>query len=112
MKQKQVGGDILVRLKMLVGKKVVGVNGESIGEVKDVEFDTTTWKITDIELKLGDKAAMMLGLKGSGRNFGGLRSTGTDTAYMPVEIISSIGDVVTVNKSLNDMTEGHLIHAH
>ena len=47
---------ILTKLKNLVGKKVVGVNGESIGEVKDVEFDTTNWRISDMELKLDEKA--------------------------------------------------------
>jgi sporulation protein YlmC with PRC-barrel domain len=102
----------LAKLKNIVGKKVVGVNGDSIGEVKDVEFDTTTWKTTDLEVKLNDKAAMMLGLKGSGRSIGGLRSTGTDTVYMPVEIISAISDVVTVNKTLNEMAESHVMHAH
>jgi hypothetical protein len=55
---------------------------------------------------------MTLGLKGSGRSMGGLRSTGTDTAYMPVEIISAISDVVTVNKTLNEMAEGHIMHSH
>jgi sporulation protein YlmC with PRC-barrel domain len=106
----------LTKLKNLVGKKVVGVNGESIGEVKDVEFDTTdttNWRISSMEVKLNDKAAMELGLKASGRSVGGLsRNTGTDTAYLPVELISAMGDVITVNKTLNEMTEGHLIHAH
>jgi sporulation protein YlmC with PRC-barrel domain len=40
----------LAKLKNIVGKKVVGVNGDSIGEVKDVEFDTTTWKTSDLEV--------------------------------------------------------------
>ncbi len=104
---------ILTKLKNLVGKKIVGVNGESIGEVKDVEFDTATWRISAMELKLDEKAAMALGLKSSGRSMAGLsRNTGTDTAYLPVELISAMGDIITVNKTLNEMTEGHLIHAH
>jgi hypothetical protein len=51
-------------------------------------------------------AAMELGLKASGRSVGGLsQNTGTDTAYLPVELVSALGDVITVNKTLNEMTK-------
>jgi sporulation protein YlmC with PRC-barrel domain len=39
---------LLVSANYLEGKKVVGLNGDAIGEVKDVEFDLTNWKVTNL----------------------------------------------------------------
>ncbi len=100
----------LVSLNLLTGKKVVGVNGDDIGEVKDVEFDMNKWTISDLQVKLSDKAAVELGLKThSGGMVGISRSKGSDRVYMPVELISAVGDVITINKSLIEITEGKLV---
>jgi len=102
----------LVRANDLTGKKVIGLNGDSIGEVKDVEFDTKTWKVNDILLKLTDKAATEIGIKNS-RNLGPLSlNQGNKSVYMPVAYISSISDVITINKTLLEITEGHLVKRH
>ncbi len=93
----------------LKGKKVVGVNGDAIGEVKDVEFDLTTWSITSVLLKLSDKAAAELGYKVSG-SIGPLSLThGHRSVFMPVELISAISDVITINKTLLEITKDHLV---
>lgn len=100
----------LVRMNDLKGKKVIGVNGDSIGEVKDVEFDLTTWKITSILLKLSDKAASELGYKKTSGSLGPLSLThGGSSVYLPVEIISAISDIITINKTLVEITEDQLV---
>lgn len=100
----------MVSVNELTGKKVVGVNGDSIGEVKDVEFDMHTWKITHVLLKLTEKAAVELGYKRTTGSMGPLNmSRGTNSVFMPVELISAISDTITINKSLIEITEGQLL---
>lgn len=107
---KHNGRILLGSLNLLTGKKVVSVNGDAIGEVKDAEFDLTTWKISDLQLKLSDKAAVELGYKTHSGSLAGIsRSKGTDTVYMPVELISAVGDVITINKSLIEIAKGKIV---
>ena len=102
--------NFLVSANDLTGKKVVGSNGDAIGEVKDVEFDMRTWKIHNLLLKLSEKAASELGYKKTTGSLGALSVTrGSKSVFMPVELISSISDVITVNKSLLEITEGQLV---
>jgi sporulation protein YlmC with PRC-barrel domain len=94
----------------LVGKRVVGLNGDAIGEVKDAEFDNRTWKISDLLVKLSDKAASTLGFTKISGGFGPVTMTrGIRTVYMPVDLVDSVGDFVTVNKTLIEITRGQLL---
>jgi sporulation protein YlmC with PRC-barrel domain len=100
----------LVSTNLLMGKKVVGLNGDSIGEVKDVDYDMVTWQITDLQLKLSDKGAMEFGIKKTAGSMGPVSVTrGSNMVYMPVNLISAVGDVITIKKSLFEITEGHLV---
>src|SRR5437763_1798981 len=100
----------MVSANILVGKKVVGTNGDEIGNVKDVEFDTTTWKITDLLLKLSDKAASELGYTKTSGSLGRISVTqGSKTVFMPVELISAISDVITIKKTLLEIAAGQLL---
>jgi len=47
----------------LIGKTVISDSGVVIGEVKDYFVDTTSWNITDIQVKIEKKKAKELGLK-------------------------------------------------
>jgi sporulation protein YlmC with PRC-barrel domain len=101
---------LLVSANYLEGKKVVGLNGDAIGEVKDVEFDLTNWKVTNLQLKLSDKAASELGLQTTSGSLGPFSMThGTKTVFMPIELVSAVSDVITVNKSLLEITQSHLL---
>ncbi len=100
----------LVSVNELTGKKVVGVNGDSIGDVKDVEFDMQTWKITHVLLKLTEKAAVEMGYRKTSGSMGPLSvNRGSNHVFMPVELISAISDVITINKTLLEITEGQLV---
>jgi sporulation protein YlmC with PRC-barrel domain len=105
-----LGESVLVSANELVGKKVVGVNGDAIGEVKDVEFDNSTWKIIDLLIKLSDKAASELGFTKVSGGLGPVTLTrGNKNVFMPVNLIASVGDIITVNKTLLEITHDQLL---
>ncbi len=105
-----IGEHVLISANMLVGKKVVGVNGDAIGEVKDVEFDNSTWKISDLLVKLTDKAASELGFTKISGGLGPVTLTrGNKTVFMPVSLVASVGDIITVNKTLLEITQDQLL---
>jgi len=100
----------LVSANQLQGKKVVGLNGDAIGEVKDVEFGLDTWKITHLQMKLTDKAAVELGYKKTSGSMGPLSVTrGSKMVFMPIELISAVSDAITINKSLLEILEHQLV---
>ncbi len=81
----------MVNVAELVGKKVVSFKGDEIGKITDIMFDIKKWQITHLQLKLVTKAAVALGFK---------KTIGSYTVCMPVELISSIGDIITISKTL------------
>ena len=100
----------MVSANLISGKKVVATNGDAIGEVKDADFDTDTWKITSLLLRLTDKAASELGYTRPSGNLGSFSmSRGSKSVFMPVELVNAIGDVVTINKSLIELGEGQYL---
>jgi sporulation protein YlmC with PRC-barrel domain len=97
----------LVSANLITGKKVVATNGDAIGEVKDADFDTTTWKINSLLLRLTDKAASELGYTRPSGSLGSFSmNRGSKSVFMPVDLVNSIGDVVTIKKSLIELEEG------
>jgi sporulation protein YlmC with PRC-barrel domain len=86
---------LLVNIDEISGKKVIGTGGYEIGEVKSAEVNLSNWNITHLQVKLSSQAADEMGYKKT------LRST---TVCMPVSYISAVGDVITINKSLNELT--------
>ena len=47
----------------IIGKTVVTSSGFVIGEVSDYLIDTTTWSVSDLQIKVEKKKAKELGLK-------------------------------------------------
>ena len=100
----------MVSANAITGKKVIGVNGDSIGEVKDAEFDSTSWRIKSLLLELTDKAATELGYTRTSGSVGAISmKRGNRTVFMPIELVASIGDVITVNKTLIEMEQGQFL---
>lgn len=100
----------MVSAHAITGKKVIGVNGDAIGEVKDTEFDSSSWRIKSLLLELTDKAATELGYTRTSGSVGSLSlKRGNRTVFMPVELVASIGDVITVNKTLIEIEQGQFL---
>ena len=81
-------------LMRFLGRKVVSLKGDEIGEIKDVVFDLNGWKVTHLKMKLSNKAAVSLGYK---------KTIGSYDVCMPVDVVSAVGDAVTINKTLLDL---------
>lgn len=86
----------MVSANTLIGKKVIGTAGYDLGQVKGFEMNTDTWNVTYLQVKLTSKAADELGFR---------KRFGSSTVCMPVSLVNAIGDVITVNKSLNELSE-------
>jgi sporulation protein YlmC with PRC-barrel domain len=86
----------LVSADEVSGKKVVSVKGDEIGQIKDVQFNMNNWTVTHMVIKLSNRAAVSLGYK---------KTIGSYNVCMPVNLISSVGDVVTINKTLLELIE-------
>lgn len=93
-------GDSLVSIGRLNGKKVIGAKAYTLGEVNGAEVDTDNWKVTNLHVKLTDEAATELGFKKRFRS---------SVVCMPVALITAVGDVVTIDKSVEELRKSREI---
>ena len=85
----------VVGIDKLVGMKVITAKAYIFGEVNGAEVDVDNWRITHLHVKLTDKAAIDLGFKKRFRS---------STVCMPVTLINEVGEVVTIDKSLEELS--------
>lgn len=85
----------MVSLDKISGKNVIGQGGDDLGEVKGAEVNTNTWNVTHLQVKLSSKASESMGFKKRFRS---------STVCLPVSMVSAVGDVVTVNKTLDELS--------
>jgi len=86
---------IVVSIDKLVGLKVITAKAYILGEVKGAEVDVANWRITHLHVKLTDNAATDLGFKKRFRS---------STVCMPITLINEVGEVVTIDKSLKELS--------
>ncbi len=87
---------VLVNVDELSGKNVIGLGGSILGEVKGAQVNTKTWQVTNLEVKLSSVASEELGFKKRFRS---------STVCMPVSLVSAVGDVITVGRSLDELSK-------
>jgi len=87
--------DFVVSLDKISGKNVIDQSGDDLGEIKGAEVNTNTWNVTHLQVKLSSKASGSLGFKKRFRS---------STVCLPVSMVSAVGDVVTVSKSLDELS--------
>ncbi len=85
----------MVSLDKISGKNVIGQGGDDLGQIKGAEVNTNTWNVTHLQVKLSSKASDSLGFKKRFRS---------STVCLPVSLVSAVGDVVTVNKTLDELS--------
>ncbi len=85
----------MVIFSKLIGKKVIGVNAYMLGEVTGADVDTTKWQITHLHVSLTDEATRELGFK---KPF-----LGSVIVCLPIGLIQATGDVVSLNKSVEEL---------
>jgi sporulation protein YlmC with PRC-barrel domain len=79
----------------MVGKRVIGANAYLLGEVTGADIDTGKWQVTHLHVSLTDDATRELGYK---KPF-----MGSVIACLPVQVIQAVGDVITLNKGINEL---------
>jgi len=85
----------LVVFSKLVGKRVIGANAYMLGEVTGADVDTEKWQITHLHVSLTEEAIRELGFK---KPF-----LGSVIVCLPVNLIQATGDVISLNKSINEL---------
>jgi sporulation protein YlmC with PRC-barrel domain len=86
---------ILISVEKLSGKSVIGASGIIVGEVTGAEVDTSTWQLTHLKVKLSNQASEDLGFKKRFRS---------STVCMPVTLITAVGDVINIGKTLDELS--------
>jgi len=79
----------------MVGKGVIGANAYLLGEVTGADIDTEKWQVTHLHVSLTDDATRELGYK---KPF-----MGSVIVCLPVQVIQAVGDVITLNKGINEL---------
>ena len=79
------------------GISVIDTEGNVVGEIGGLDIDIKTLKITKIRINLSDYAIEKLGYE--------KKFLGNVQVEMPVEVVSSIRDVVVIKKSTSQLKE-------
>jgi sporulation protein YlmC with PRC-barrel domain len=90
----------VISFESLIDFKVLTSEAFSLGVVKGALVDTEKWTITYLHVKINDEAATRLGFKKRFRS---------STVCLPVNMVSAIGDYVTINRSLDQLSESQEI---
>jgi sporulation protein YlmC with PRC-barrel domain len=79
----------------LAGKRVMGANGYSVGDVESLDLDPDGWKVTSLLVSLSRDAASELGLS---KSF--LSKT---VIAIPAELIDLVGNMIILNENIVDL---------
>lgn len=77
------------------GRAVIGSDGLAIGDVTKISFDTATWQVTSIGLKLRKEIAQRLGV--SSTLFRGASIT------IPIRMVQSVSDAILLTVPVGDL---------
>ena len=79
----------------LRGRTIIGADGQAVGEVVSVRFDTDNWTIEALEVRLRRPAAAQLGASRSVFRPG--------TLALPVGLIQSVGDAIVLSVAVDGL---------
>jgi sporulation protein YlmC with PRC-barrel domain len=88
-------GGCLVSVSELNGKKVIGASAFTLGEVEGAEVEIKNWQITHFQVKLTNEATERLGFKKP--------VIGHLVVLLPVTTIKAVGDVVSLDRSIEEL---------
>ena len=87
-------GNLVSPIK-LKGKKVIGANGDVVGEVEGLDVEPSNWQITGLQVGLTDDAARDLGFK---RPF-----FSKVVIIIPSKIVSLVGNFINIDESIENL---------
>ena len=81
----------------LNGKKVIGAQGNIMGDVEGVDVNENTWQVSTLYVNLSDEAAAGFGIR---KPF-----MSKVTVCLPTQVVGTVGDVLTLNEPLSNLDE-------
>ena len=82
---------------MLNGKKVVGTEGNILGEVDGIDIDLSIWQATAFYVSLSDEATKNLRFK---KPF-----ISKIRVCLPTNFVKAVGDVITLKEPIRNLEE-------
>ena len=80
----------------MIGKPVIGAQAQILGKIDEVEFDTSTLKITDLYIELEKTVIDAMGFERP-------RVMSSVKVSVPAEEISAVSDVVSLKKGAAEL---------
>ena len=74
------------------GMHVITADAITLGEIDGAHAETKTWQITHLDVELTKEATLELGFKKP--------ILGSLKVCVPIETVMTVGDVITLNKSI------------
>ena len=87
----------MVHANTLIGKQIVSVKGEIMGEVDGIDVDPTNWQATGLYVTLSNDATTELGFK---KPF-----LSRVVINLPTNLIVSVGEVITLKDSVKNLRD-------
>jgi sporulation protein YlmC with PRC-barrel domain len=79
----------------LTGKQVITSEAQVLGEIEGVEIDSSSWTVSHLHVSL---------LKNNVKKFNFKKPLfGSVTVCLPINVIKAVGDVISINKSIEDL---------
>ena len=82
---------------LLDGKKVVGSEGNVLGEVAGIDINVSTWQANAFHVTLSDEATAELGLK--------KQLLSKTTICLPTQLVKAVGDLVTLKEPVRKLAD-------
>ena len=86
----------MILVRKLDGKEVISSDAKSVGEIGGAYVELGKWKITHLAVDLNDETIKLFGYQKP-------RFMGTVSICLPVNTINVVGDVITLNKTLDEL---------
>jgi sporulation protein YlmC with PRC-barrel domain len=87
----------LVNVGKLNGLKIIGIKGQILGEVEGINIDPEEWLVTGLQVGLTNESALEAGFKRP--------ALGQIVIVIPIEMISAVGDVITLKEAVKDLRD-------
>jgi sporulation protein YlmC with PRC-barrel domain len=82
---------------LLDGKKVVGSEGNVLGEVAGIDINVNTWQANAFHITLNDEVTAELGLKKT--------LLSKTTICLPTQLVKAVGDLVTLKEPVRKLAD-------
>lgn len=79
------------------GRTLIAADGQIVGEITAVFFESATWRVESLQAKLGKEIADQIGADRSIFHAG--------TLEIPVRMIQSVGDTVVLSVAVDGLRE-------